>query len=330
MVTGTGFIDAGLTLTHSSATGDNLAVTFNNTDTASSLNGLLLTNLTSTGDATVSIDSTGAAGSTASVGYNGIGTLAETDGVLTTVTVTGNNYFYLGYSGGVSTDDATTSTADITSALHTINASATTGGVSIYAGNTTLDVSGFEVSYKGLMLDGGSGAGDILYNGANGGVVTDGNGRADAVWLGGSNASGILGTGASDVAVVGNSAYATAVTPIGPEAPGSALGDSVTFGAGATAEIIIGGGAEWDGSTYVGNNANNGVGQTTVVGAVAAGGTSPGTLIDLSHIVGASTNIVSAQGVTPGRRILRWRKLRPPPQWEASVSLTSPSAATNT
>ena len=298
MVTGTGFTDAGLTLTHSSATGDNLAVMFNNTDNASSLNDLLLTNLTSTGDAAVSIDSTGASGSTPSVGYNGIATLAETNGILTRVIVTSDNYFYLGYSGGVSTDHATTSTADITSALHTINASATTGGVSIYAGNTTRDFSGFDVSYKGLTLDGGSGANDILYNGANGGVVADGNGRADAVWLGGSNASGTLGTGASDVAVVGNSAYATAVTPIGPEAPGSALGNSVTFGAGATADIIIGGGAEWDGLTV---NANNGgVGQTTVFGAVAAGGTTPGTLIDLSHIVGASTNIVNAQGVMAG------------------------------
>ena len=300
MVTGTGFTDAGLTLTHSSGTGNSLAVTFNNMDTASALNSLLLTNLTSTGDGTVTIASTGAAGSAASVGNNGIGTLAETDGVLTTVTVTGNNYFYLGYRGGVSTDHATTSTADITSALHTINASATTGGVSIYAGNTSLDASFSEVSYKGLALDGGSGAGDILYDGANSGVVTDGNGKADAVWLGGSNASGALGTGASDMAEVGNSAYATAVTPFGPEAPGSALGDSVTFGAGATAEIIISGGAEWDGSTYVGNNTNNGVGQTTVVGAVAAGRTSPGTLIDLSHIVGASTNIVNAQGATAG------------------------------
>jgi fibronectin-binding autotransporter adhesin len=299
-VTGTGFTDAGLTLTHSSGMGNSLAVMFNNTDTASALNDLLLTNLTSTGDGTVTIASTGAAGSAASVGINGIGTLAETDGVLATVTVTGNNYFYLGYDGGVSTDHATTSTADITSALHTIDASATTGGISINAGNTSLDASFSEVSYKGLVLDGGSGAGDILYDGANSGVVTDGNGKADAVWLGGSSASGALGTGASDMAEVGNSAYATAVTPVGPEVPGSALGDSVTFGAGATAEIIISGGAEWDGSTYVGNNANNGVGQTTVVGAVAAGGTSPGTLIDLGHIVGASTNIVNAQGVTAG------------------------------
>ena len=63
----------------------------------------------------------------------------------------------LGYTGGVSTDHATTSTANITSALTKIDASATTGGVSIYAGNTTLDGSGFEVSYKGLTLDGGSG-----------------------------------------------------------------------------------------------------------------------------------------------------------------------------
>ena len=40
---------------------------------------------------------------------------------------------------------------------------------------------------------------------------------------------------------------------------------------------------------------NNGVGQTTVVGAVAAGSTAPGTLIDLSYIVGAVTNIQSEQ-----------------------------------
>ncbi|MGO9431290.1 beta strand repeat-containing protein [Rhodoblastus sp.] len=299
MVTGTGFTDAGLIITHSSASGDSLAVTFNNTDAATALGTLTLDNLTSTGDATVSIVSTGAAG-TQLVGYNGIGTLSETDGHLKTVTVTGNDYFNLGYSGGVGTDSATTSTANITSALAKIDASATTGGVSIYAGNTTLDGSFWETSYKGLTLDGGSGPGDVLYNGAAGGVTIDGNGEADVVWLGGSNASGSLGTGASDVAVVGNSAYSTAVTPSGPEAPGSALRDTVTFGAGGTAEIIIGGGAEWDGSTYAGKDANSGVGQTTVVGAVAAGGASPGTLIDLSHIVGASTNIVNAQGVTAG------------------------------
>ena len=298
-LTGTDFTDAGLTITHSSATGDSLAVTFNNTHTTTPTD-LLLTNLTSTRDATVSIASTGAAGSTASVGYNGIGALAETDGHLTTVTVTGSDYLCLGYNGGVSTDHATTTATTFNSSLTKIDASGTTGGVSIYAGNSTDDAAGAIVTYTSLTLQGGSGVGDILYNGANRGVVTDGNGRADAVWLGGSYASGALGIGASDVAGVGSSMYATAVAPIGPEAPGSALGDSVSFGAGATAELIISGGAEWDGLTYVGNNVNSGVGQTTVVGAVAAGGTGPGTLIDLSHIVGASTHMVNAQGVTAG------------------------------
>ena len=298
-LTGTDFTDAGLTITHSSATGDSLAVTFNNTHTTTPTD-LLLINLTSTRDATVRIASTGAAGSTASVGYNGIGALAETDGHLTTVTVTGNDYFWLGYNGGVSTDHATTTATTFNSSLTKIDASATTGGVLIYAGNSTDDAAAAIVTYTSLTLQGGSGVGDILYNGANSGVVTDGNGRADAVWLGGSYASGALGIGASDVAGVGNSLYATAVAPIGPEAPGSALGDSVTFGAGATAELIISGGAEWDGLTYVGNNVNSGVGQTTVVGAVAAGGTGPGTLIDLSRIVGASTHVVNAQGVTAG------------------------------
>ena len=294
MVTGTGFTDAGLMITHSSTAGDNLAVTLNNIDTAAAPNNLSLSELTSTGDTTISIASTGAT-RTAGVGYNGIGTLVETDGHLAKVTVTGDGYFYLGYLGGVSTDSDTISTASITSALSTIDASPTTGGVSIYAGNSTLDLSGFEVSYKGLQLDGGSGPNDVLYSGATDGVTIELNGQADRVWLGGSNASGVLGTGAADVAVVGNSAYATAVTPSGPEAPGSALGDSVTFKAGATAKIVISGGAEWDGATYVGGNPNNGVGQTTVVGAVAAGATTPGTLIDLSHIVGAITNIHNAQ-----------------------------------
>ena len=299
-VTGTGFTDADLAITHSSATGDSLVVTISNTDTTSSPGDLLLAHLTSTGDATVSIASTGAAGSTAASGYNGIGTLAEMDGHLTTVTLIGNDYTYLGCDGGVNTDAATTTASAFTSSLTKIDATTTTGGVQICAGNITLDAAGFEVNYKGLTLDGGSGAGDILYNGANSGVVTDGNGNADAVWLGGSDASGVLGTGASDVAEVGSSAYETAVTLSGPEAVGAALNDTVTFKAGATAEIIISGGAEWDGSTYVGNSANNGVGQTTVVGAVAAGGASPGTLIDLSHIVGASANIVNAQGATTG------------------------------
>ena len=294
MVAGTGFTAAGLTITHSSATGDSLAVMFNNTDTATSLNDLLLTNLTSTSDATVSIASTGAAGNTAGAGYNGIGTLTETDGYLTTVKVTGSDYLYLGYNGGVSTNHSTFSTANITSALTTVDASATTGGVEIYAGNTTLDASGFEVSYQGLTLDGGSGNGEILYNGANSGVTSDGNGNGDAICLGGSNASGTLGTGASDMAYVGDSAYATAATHTGPEAVGVALGDTVTFKAGATATIVIEQGAEWDGTTYVGGNVHNGVGRTTVGGAVT------GMEIDFSEIIPGSSNIQNQQTAIAG------------------------------
>ena len=227
MITGTGFNVAGLTITHSSATGDSLTLTINNTDTDKALGTLWLSNLTSTGDATVTIDSTCATGNTYA-GWNGIGTLNETDGHLTKVTVIGNDYIYVGCSGGVSTDTATPSTAGITSEFAEIDASATTGGVSIYAGNTTLDGSGFEVNYGGLTLVGGSGAGDVLYNGANSGVTDDGNGKGDAIWLGGSNASGALGAGATDVAEVGNSPYTTAITPNGPERAGAALGDTVT------------------------------------------------------------------------------------------------------
>jgi hypothetical protein len=301
MVTGTFSIDNGLEITHSSDTGDSLAVTLDNTDSTTALTYLLLGSLTSTGDATVSIASAGAAGSTPSAGYNGIGRLTETDGHLTTVTVTGDDYIYLGYSGGVSTDSTTTkAVTTFNSSLTEIDASATTGGVTIYAGNPTQDAAAAIVTYRGLRLDGGSGPGDLLYNGAYGGVTTDGNGKGDAVWLGGSNASGALGTGASDRADVGDSAYATTLAFVGPEAPGLALGDTVTFSAGATATIIISGGAEWDAATYVRGNPNNGVGQTTVVGAVAAGASTPGTLIDLSDIVGASTNIQNAQASIAG------------------------------
>ncbi len=293
-VTGTGFTDAGLTVTHLSTTSDSVAVTFHNTDSATALKNLMLTAFTSTGDATISIDSTGAAGSAPFGGYNGIGTLAETDGQLTTVTVTGNNYTYVGNSGGINTDTATTSTTPITSALAKIDASATTGGVTVYAGNTTLDGSGLEVSYNGLMIDGGSGNREVLYNGANGGVTLGGNGDSDTIWLGGSGASGILGTGASDLAYVGSSAYAAALTPSGPELAGAALGDTVTFGAGATATLKIFEGGKWDGATYVGDNPSNGVGETTVVGAV------PGLKIDLSGIVGTSGTVQNQQFAIAG------------------------------
>jgi hypothetical protein len=292
-VTGTGFTDAGLTVTHSSATRDSLALTLHNTDSDTALRKLTLTALTSTGDAAISIDSTGAAGSAPAGGYNGIGTLTETDGHLTTVTVTGNNYTYVGIAGGVNTDAATT-TASITSALAKIDASATTGGVAIYAGNTTLDGSGFEVSYNGLMIQGGSGNRDVLYNGANVGVTLGGNGDSDTIWLGGSGAIGILGTGASDVAYVGSSGYATALTPGGPEIAGAALGDTATFGAGATATLKIYEGGKWDGATYVGGNPGNGIGETIVVGAV------PGLKIDLSGIFGASETVHNQQTSTAG------------------------------
>jgi hypothetical protein len=288
-VTGTGFTDAGLTVTHLSTTSDSLAVTFHNTDSATALKNLTLTAFTSTGDATISIDSTGAAGSAPFDGYNGIGTLAETDGQLTTVMVTGNNYTYVGNTGGINTDTATTSTTPITSALAKIDASATTGGVTVYAGNTTLDGSGLEVSHNGLMIDGGSGNREVLYNGANGGVTLGGNGDSDTIWLGGSGASGILGTGASDLAYVGSSAYAAALTPGGPEVAGAALGDTVTFGAGATATLKIFEGGKWDGATYVGDNPSNGVGEAIVVGAL------PGLKIDLSGIVGASGTVQNEQ-----------------------------------
>lgn len=292
--TGTDVFDAGLTLTHSSATGDSLAITFNNTDTTGSYK-LGLGTLTSTGDATISIASNGGGSE------NYLEQLNVTDHHLTTVTITGSDYLVLGEgtgtinTGGVNTDTGTTTASDFTSSLTKIDGSATTGGVEILAGNISNDASGDYVLYTGLTILGGSGAGDYIYNGANAGVSMDGNGNGDEIDLGGSGATATFGTGAGDYSYVGINDYLTTANPAYNEAAGAALGDTVTFGAGATAELLVWTGAEWDGTTYVGSNVNNGVGETTVVGAVAATGTTPGTLIDFAEVIGSTTNIVNEQ-----------------------------------
>jgi hypothetical protein len=215
----------------------------------------------------VSIASTGVPG-----GLNELPQLAEKDNILTTVTISGSELFSLGglLSGnsnsgdGVVTDIAAraTSPTKIHSSLTLIDASATTGGVSIFAGATNTSGAGnfrdgeslntnVTITYTGLVIKGGKGN-DLIENDAKHGIVTDGDGN-DTVFLGGAGAKAILGTGGStgDVVFVG-------VTNIGSdEAPGNALGDSVKFGSPATADLIMGIGAEAGstaGTTSIGLN----------------------------------------------------------------------------
>ena len=185
------------------------------------------------------------------------------------------------------------------SSLKLIDASATTGGVDIYAGATNTSSDGafvdggslnanVTITYTGLTIKGGSGS-DIIENDAKNGIVTDGNG-ADTVILAGADAKATLGHGAFDVVFVGHSDLGT------NEAAGNALGDSVTFGAAATASLVVGTGAE-AGSTA----------STTSIGLTkvhdAAGGmlinfgaiTHSSTIFDETAAVAAATTLTTAE-----------------------------------
>jgi hypothetical protein len=136
--------------------------------------------------------------------------------------------------------------------------------VEIFAGATNTSAAGnfdngaslnanVTITYTGLTIKGGSGN-DAIENDAKNGIVTDGNGN-DAVVLAGAGVKATLGVG-TDRVTVGESFIGT------NETAGSALGDKVTFGAAATALLVVGTGAE-AGSTV--NNAN--IGLTKVVKA---------------------------------------------------------------
>jgi hypothetical protein len=223
------------------------------------------------------------------IGISSIEQLAEKDNVLTTVTLSGPELLTLGSSNspansgdGVVTDIAATATSPtkIHSSLTLIDASATTGGVWISAGATNTSGGGLfgngasldpnvTITYTGLTIKGGSG-GDLIENDAKNGIVIGGNG-GDSVTLGGAGAKANLGTGNDDQVRVGFSTLGT------NEAPGAALGDKITFGAAATAKLVVDTGAE-AGSTAVTTN----IGLTKVVNAAS------GMKIDFSAVTNAS------------------------------------------
>jgi len=181
--------------------------------------------------------------------------LEETDNVLTKVTIigVGGSFGFPGlpstgnFGDFVVTDIAATATSPTTiqSSLKLIDASATTSFMQLYAGATNTGSAGelhdgstlnsnITITYDGLKIKGGSGH-DIIENDATNGIVTEDNHDNDIVILAGAGASATVGTGANDQVTVGATNLGT------NEDPGQALGETVTFGAGATAELLIGG-----------------------------------------------------------------------------------------
>ena len=283
---GDGFIYHGFDLLFESS----LAISFDDIGTG----GLSLNYLVLEGTTSVSIFSVGDVG-----GFNKLPQLAEAVNVLTTVTLKGSEPFILGSPAGASNagDGVVTFIASGTlsphlSSLKLIDASATTGGVDIYAGATNTSSDGafvdggslnanLTITYTGLTIKGGSGN-DIIENDAKKGIVTDGNGPADTVILGGTGAKAILGAGAHDVVAVGVSDLGT------PEAAGAVLGDSVTFGNAAMAKLLVRTGAE-AGSTA----GTASIGQTKVLHA-ADGMQIDFTTVTTSHFIFDATNTPTA------------------------------------
>jgi hypothetical protein len=171
---GDGFIYHGLGLAGVSS----LAIGFDDTGTG----GLSLNYLVLEGTTSVSIFSVGDVG-----GFNELPQLAEFANVLTTVTLKGSEPFTLGSPAGASNagDGVVTfspfSPTKFASSLTLIDASATTGGVDIYAGATNTSSDGAYVvtlvntdktiTYTGLTIKGGSGN-DLIENDAKNGIVT--------------------------------------------------------------------------------------------------------------------------------------------------------------
>jgi hypothetical protein len=290
---GDGYTYDGIALTGESS----LTISFLDTGTV----GLSLNYLVLSGTTSLNITSFGAPG-----GYNALPQLEEDTDVLTTVTLKGSERFILGSPAGTSnggdgvvTFVETLSPSKFASSLTLIDASATTGGVNIFAGATNTNSEGpfvvnfgsssnFTITYTGLEIVGGSGN-DLIENDAKNGIVTDRNG-SDTVILGAAGAKATLGNGAFDVVFVGHSDLGT------NEAAGNALGDSVTFGAAATASLVVDPGAE-AGSTA----GTTSIGQTKVHDAAAGmlinfgAITHSSNIVDETAAVAAATSLAAAE-----------------------------------
>lgn len=257
-----------LTLTHAGTGPNSLTVNFNGTEGLS---------LTSTGDSSLTVNTPAGTGNLISIG------LAETDNQLTTLKFTGgdnitlsnlnvniasaNSYPDYTYDSAITDVGANIpSGTTVASSLTTIDASGTTGGVTIYAGAT---VNG--VSYTGLAIKGGGG-GDTINNYADNGSITEGTTAAgtasykfNTLDVGGKNAS------INDSASTRNDTVTM-----------SGFGDTATLGSGSDNLTM-----------YAGESAVLGSGQTTVTAnnPVYPYGVTPVTGIDTITVGSGQANI---------------------------------------
>jgi len=216
-LTVTGFVDQAAintaylhNVTTTQAAGSSMAITFNAAPTAVAAtvgggNFADLGTVTTTGDATVSINSTGGT----NLNGNGINSLVDTANTITKVTITGDKAFTL---GGVSATGATVTTQSV---LTAIDGSAATGKLSI-----TANTSG-TVKFDGMTITGGSNddtiSSDIIKATINGGA------GKDAITVGGLNATVNAGDGNDTITVSAN----------------GAAGDVVTVNGGAGADKVV-------------------------------------------------------------------------------------------
>lgn len=330
------FVVSGLTLTHTQATGDNLAVTFLYTPISSAMVSNTLEFLTSTGDTTVGFISNGPNVNVSTLSHdlpalietgNTLGQLIETDNTTTTVTIAGSHFFSLGHEAqsivgggtlyananaeGVVTDAGATANiaTTVASSLTLIDASANTGGVFINAGATNTSSGGtflngasvnsnITITYTGLTIKGGSGT-DFIENNANNGIVIDGNGTGDFDHLGGSGATAILGNGSGDSVVLGGSGE-TAILGNGAN-DGASVGEDTGVALGDTVTFAAANSA----TLVLGQGAAVGltagttnIGQTTVIGAQPGMTIVPDTLFNSPLVVNEQAAVASATSLS--------------------------------
>jgi len=211
------------TLASSAGTADTAAITYNATTTATDTTSILSLFKT-TGIESVSVASGGALGTATAKVANSLVSFEDSSNTTASITVSGTQNFKLGaytdattYTTGVSQNSAaTTATANVASALKTIDGSAATGALTLVAGTTSAQIAstGFYTVYDGLTIKGGVGD-DTLVNTAKGGVVLGGDGADTIVLAGDATSAGVKSTadgGAGDDTIIINGTVSTTLT----------------------------------------------------------------------------------------------------------------------
>lgn len=181
-------------------------------------------NITSTGDTAVTVASGGVAGSSGTL------TLTETDNHLATITVSGGNDLNL----AVFIEPLATPANNVAAALGLIDAHALTGDFTIIAGGDQATAGAGNVTFSGLVIDGGTGD-NFIENDAAGGVINVAASQAGSasilVVTGAGSTINDAGSGGIDFLEVGLGA-ANPIFTTGQSA-------TVTLGSGTGTEVVF-------------------------------------------------------------------------------------------